>query len=245
MIAALLSAVTLSTVLPVPGAATRAVGRATVTALPVVGAGLGALAAGVTSAGVAAFGPGSPLAGLAAVTVLLIVTRGLHLDGLADTADGLGCYGPPARALQVMRQGAAGPFGVAAVVVAIGAQALALPLLTPAGVVVALTAGRVAAVAACRRTVAAAAGSTLGARVAGTQPPAVVAGWLVLVGAAALCTGSPMWQGPLAVLIAMALTVGLVGHCVRRFGGITGDVIGAAVEVATTVTAVLLAVSLP
>ena len=90
----------------------------------------------------------------------VLLTRGLHIDGLADTADGLGSYADAAKALQIMKKSDIGPFGVAAIVsvLLIDTAAVTSLLTAPAGrhldhalagVAVAFAAGRLGATIAC------------------------------------------------------------------------------------------------
>lgn len=228
------------TVVPVPvrGPVDRDTARRALGWAPLVGLLLGLPAAGVL-VGLRLLGAPPLLAGLLVVAVLAAATRGMHLDGLADTADGLGCY-DRARALEVMRDGAAGPFAVVALLLVIGVQSSALAAVISterlAAVVVAVVAGRVAFGWCARRGVPAARSEGLGALVAGTQPPLVAAAWtaVLLIAGVAIVPGRP-WQGVAAVALAAGAVAALSWHTTRRFGGVTGDVLGAAGELATTV----------
>ena len=174
------------------------------------------------------------------------LTRGLHLDGLADTADGLGSYGDAEKALAVMKKSDIGPFGVITIVLVLLAQTAAFatvaarPVLAGlVGVLVAVATGRLAVTWACRRGIPAARPDGLGVLVAGTVPLVAAVAWtLLLAGAAVFAVPGRPWVGPLAVLAGVAASVALTRHTVRRFGGVTGDVFGACVEVGTTVCAV-------
>jgi adenosylcobinamide-GDP ribazoletransferase len=237
-------AVTLFTVAPLPA---RPVNRASaamaMAVAPAVGAVLGAVLGGVLL-GLDAVDLPPLLAGATVIGIGALLTRGLHLDGLADTVDGLGAYRSREQALDVMRKPDVGPFGVAALVLTLLAQAAAVAALPArgwpaalAGVVAATAAGRATATWACRRGVPAARPDGLGALVAGAVGgPALVAGTAAVAVLAVPAVPGRAWQGPVAVLAALAVALLLLRHVVRRLGGITGDVLGAAIEATTTLT---------
>jgi adenosylcobinamide-GDP ribazoletransferase len=202
---------------------------------PVVGLLLGAVAAGVLELAARLGRTGPLLAAVLAVTALALLTRGLHLDGLADLADGLGSRRPADQALAIMKRSDIGPFGVVTLVltllvqVAALAQAQALGRGAPA-VIAAVIAGRLALTWACRRGVPAARGTGLGAMVAGTVPRAAP----VILTAAALGAAYPFGLMVLVAVVAgLAVSLAVTALAVRRLGGITGDVLGALVELTT------------
>lgn len=191
-----------------------------------------------------------PLAvGLLVVGSLALGTRALHLDGLADTVDGFGSGWTAERSLMVMRRGDVGPMGVVALIVVLGLQAVSIGALIhdPTGgvlVVVAVCCSRAALCLTCLRGVPAAREEGLGLAVADSVPrTAAAACWLVVLsimtGAAALSGHSPA-RGALAAAAA-ALAVGvLVYRSIRRLGGVTGDVMGAAIEIAFSIMLVVI-----
>jgi adenosylcobinamide-GDP ribazoletransferase len=143
-----------------------------------------------------------------------------------------------------MREGGVGAFAVVTLVVVLGTQAAALAELASDGpsavaaVVLAAATGRAGFCWVARRGVPAARPEGLGAMVAGSQPWWVPTVWWAALAAAGLALGP---RAAVGVALAAALVVALSWHTARRFGGMTGDVLGAAGELAAT--AVLVALS--
>ncbi|MFF5566719.1 adenosylcobinamide-GDP ribazoletransferase [Streptomyces sp. NPDC012623] len=221
---------------------------------------LWAPAAGLAVGGAAAatgalllFAGATPLlAAVATVAVPAVLTRGLHLDGLADTADGLGSGRPAEDALRIMKRSDIGPFGVITLLLTLLAQTAAVSALYGRGgapgalaVVLAGVTARIALTLACRTGVPAARPDGLGAAVAGAVPVGAAVAVALLgtgAGAAAGAVLGPLGAArhALAVLVALGAAHLLLRHCVRRFGGVTGDVFGALAETAATATLVAL-----
>jgi adenosylcobinamide-GDP ribazoletransferase len=218
---------------------------------PVVGLVVGGCAAGLGLL-LLLLGAGPLLAAVASTAVPAVLTRGLHLDGLADTADGLGSGKPAEDALRIMKQSDIGPFGVITLLFVLLAQVAALTRLYDgswargaAAAVVSAVAARLALTLAARTGVPAARPEGLGAAVAGVVP---VPGALAVT--VSFTIVSAAWGGvlgvhgsvraALAVLAALAAAELLLRRCTRRFGGVTGDVFGGLAETAATTALVVL-----
>ncbi|GGQ61113.1 adenosylcobinamide-GDP ribazoletransferase [Streptomyces pilosus] len=239
------------TVLPVPLTRwDRPAARAGMLCAPVVGLVAGVLAAG-TGLLLLLLGTGALLAAVASVAVPAVLTRGLHLDGLADTADGLGSGKPAGDALRIMKQSDIGPFGVLTLVFVLLAQVTALAQAYGHGgargalaAVVSAVVARLSLTLAARDGVPPARPEGLGAAVAGVVPlPGAVGTALAVTGLAAaggsFLGGADVLRAVLAVLLAVAVAELLLRHCVRRFGGVTGDVFGGVAETAATAALVV------
>jgi adenosylcobinamide-GDP ribazoletransferase len=184
------------------------------------------------------------------VAILALLTRGMHLDGLADTADGLGARAPADQALALMRQGDIGPFGVVTLVLTLLLQTAATAQLvtTRSGLgalVCALVLSRLVLPLLCFERVPAARADGLGSSVAGSVGPGAASVALALAAAAvvalALVARPDLLHLVAIVCVPLAVTGLFARHCVRRLGGVTGDVLGACAEVTFT-TALIVAV---
>ena len=179
------------------------------------------------------------LGAAAAVATLAVLTGALHLDGLADSADGLFGRGDMQRRLEVMRDPRLGTFGVVAVVAVLMVDVAALASMSPpralVGLVVAGALSRLATLALVSFLPYVRTGG-LGVAVATGERRGID---LAVGGATALLVCLLDWRrAVVAVVLASATGLGVAVLARRRLGGATGDVYGAASEL--TQLAVLL-----
>lgn len=194
---------------------------------------------------------GEPVLGaIAAVATLAVVSGGLHLDGLADTADAL-VAPDPASAERAREDPTVGPAGVTTLLLVLGAQVAALaslatssgPLVAGSTVVAAGTVSRwlpVLAVTLFRRRVGLdGLGAWFGARV---SPPDAVVGGATTVLVIAVGGAAAGWAVAVAALGGAAIGIAGAALVARTRGRLDGDGLGASVEIAMTATLAVLAV---
>jgi len=199
-------------------------------AWPLVGAGIGALM-WAACAGAAALGLPSGVSALLAVAAGVLVTGGLHEDGLADLADGFGGGRERERKLEIMRDSRIGSYGVLALAIVLGLKVQAMagvagsaPPLWP---FVALAAGSRFAMLAVLEVLPPARADGLG------HAAGQAGGWRPWAGlAVALAVLLPLGGAALGLVAAMALAaVAMAALAKRQIGGQTGDVLGAVQQV--------------
>ena len=183
--------------------------------------------------------PAPAAAGLALAAGAML-TGGLHEDGLADTGDGLGGGGTPARRLEIMRDSRIGAHGALALVLSLGLRWAALAALAPGAgalaLVVAATLGRAAMVpVAAALPYARAEGLGRLTAAAGAREVALALGLALVV---ALAGG---WGGLLALMAAGLAAAALAAVLAVRLGGYTGDALGAVEQAAETAALLALA----
>jgi adenosylcobinamide-GDP ribazoletransferase len=207
---------------------------------PIVGALIGGVAAAVTY-GIDKVLPSLP-ASVIVVLFLVACSAGLHMDGLADTADGLFSSRPRERVLEIMRDSHIGTMGVLAVVGVLLLKVALLSSIAPGGgsarwraVLLAPIAGRCALLVVMSLFPYARADGGLATvfRSSGRKAALLTVWGMVVL----FLAGWLVAQGPGLVIAAAALGLALLlgWYVHRRIGGYTGDTLGATSELCETV----------
>ncbi len=197
-------------------------------AFPLVGAGIGAIAA-LTFFVAQLVGLGDEPAALLAVSSGIALTGGLHEDGLADAVDGLAGGHDREAKLAIMRDSRLGTYGVLALVLSVALRAATLAQI---GDAVFAGLALVAAHAASRAALPAAMWAMTPARTDGLgaaagRPSASVTGAAAVIGIVIALAALGPGHGAAAVVISGAAVCAAAALARRQIGGYTGDVLGA------------------
>jgi adenosylcobinamide-GDP ribazoletransferase len=162
------------------------------------------------------------------IGLLAFLTRGVHLDGFADTMDGLGSGGPREKILEVMRDSRIGAFGVIGLILLIGAKYFALdqiPRTTiPYALILMTVTGRNAMVLVCYRSPYARPGGGLAKPFTENLGAGELTLSLATAFGIALCV---MGIHGVAVFIGIGLFSLVYRYFfIKKLGGVTGDILG-------------------
>lgn len=230
----------------------RKLGIKAIRAVPWIGLVLGVMA-GLVAWLITLAGAGQPLAIAAGLAVLAAATGFFHLDGLADTADGLGSRKPADQALQIMHQSDIGPMGVCSIILVLALEiaAASSPHLAGSRGVWALATmpmvARLSTVMATRHGVPCAPTSNLGKLYAGGTTTLTLVVNTIAVGAVAVASGWLLYGTRTGIVSLVAFMIASIGaylwqrHLVRRLGGLTGDTYGSLIELTGLVYFLVLA----
>ena len=240
----LFAALRFLSILPVPSSWTGRVSdiAGSVKFFPIVGLIMGAIAAAF--AWLSAFIVPQIIVAAVVVILLAILTRGLHLDGVADTADGFWSVSDRQRTLEIMKDSNTGAMGVIAIVCVLLLKFACLSTLGTDTmwrvVLLMVLVGR------CMMTLPisifpyARKEGGLGQLFYETRT-VLNAIWAILV---VLLAGGLLvgWAGIAASLAAVLSAMGFGFYCKWKIGGVTGDTIGATCEITEVVTALAVCV---
>lgn len=202
---------------------------ASMAAFPLVGAVVGLAMAGLHAAFLHRLPP--MVEGTVLVALLAWATGGFHLDGLADTIDGLGGGYTPERSLEIMKDSRIGALGAIALISVLMIKVSAIGYLDPKVIFSAL----VATPAAARGAVIFLAFKAPYARAEGGLGKPYSEHLTLLTTLAALLFGAAFslllgWQGAAAFGVILLWCAVLKVYFRKRLNGITGDVLGFAEE---------------
>ena len=242
----LLQAFSILTILPVgllPPSDAKRLGRS-MAFFPVVGLVIGLLSA--LSYFLLSLLLPRPVALWLTIGVSTLVSGGLHLDGFADTLDGLACRGSKEKILEVMRDSRVGSFGVIGLIFLIGAKYFALdqipvPLLLCVFVLMAVV-GRNGMVLVCYRSPYARSGEGLAKAFTETLGSREVILSLVLTLVLSFLLGP---KGVLVYLGTILFSLSFRKFFIRKLSGVTGDILGAAGELTELLSLLLVLVLRP
>ena len=230
----LIAAIRFLTLAPIPGGygtgETALAGS--VPFFPVVGLLIG-LAAAALAVGLGRVLPAGP-ASVVMVMALVGVSKGLHVDGLADTADGLMSSRKRERILDVMKDSRVGPMGVAAVFFALALKTACLGSLAPElfwrAALLAPVGGRCALVLSMALLPYVRPKGGLASLFYRNRPKYSALWAVVLLLVTGWVVGDAM--GFFAAAGSAIVTLLFAAYTHRKLGGATGDTLGAACEIA-------------